>query len=624
MSRRYSITLSLLLFVVFATRAQVMRPQVSVSGVVPGKATPSGIMHEPLAGEIYHSASDGNLNYFLRNLEEREAGFEHVKAIKNSYPAKRNQNFTAEKADETQVITPVIGQQYDTNIFDGSYPPDNNIAVSNAGWIVSVTNSSVRYYNASGVLKGNKSFETFANDASLTSILYDPKILYDSGSDRFFLCFLHGYTSSTSKVLVFFSKTNDPMDGWNYYKLTVSSAVASRWADFPSIGVSNNEVYVTVNLFNNSDQFDKVLLYQIDKNTGYNNQTLAFQTWTNITDDQGDPPFTLVPVSYGQQGNYGPGVVLVATEDPGSSNKVQVFDLTQDMNNSPQLNGYHANIPAFNIGANALQPTGEDLDIGDCRMKSGFFLNNVVHCVFTSNYSNGWNGINYSRINLSGMTADNQKFGAIGRDIGYPAGASFTHNVNDKTVVIGYEESSQTINPALKAVVCDDGMTFGSAITLKAGTSNIDVEDDPGSYERWGDYLGIHRRNSTNNPTVWVFGIYGKTTSSFGVYGNNAVELINTTETGLVEAQPENNHVDIYPNPVENYFTVNIEANENADAKFELYDASGKLVKHMATKSLTPGEFQFGFNMAALPAGVYFLRIKTATKTLANEKVVVQ
>ncbi|HZG01759.1 MAG TPA: T9SS type A sorting domain-containing protein, partial [Chitinophagales bacterium] len=411
--------------------------------------------------------------------------------------------------------------------------------------------------------------------------------------------------------------------GWNYYKFHVSDAVANRWADFPNVGVSNNEVYVTVNLFTNSNYFDKVLLYQINKQNGYNNQSLQFTTWTDITDNQGDPPFTLVPVSYGHQGNYGPGIVLCATEDPGSSNKVQIFDLTADLGGGAQLNGYSASIPSFQIGGNAVQPDdGDEMDIGDCRMKNAFFLNNTVHCVFTSNYQSGWNGINYSRVELSSMTATNKKFGAVGRDMGYPALASFSNNAGDKTVVIGYEESSTTINPCFKAVVCDDAMTFGTAVLLKAGATFIDV--DPGNFERWGDYLGIHRRFTTSSPTVWVFGIYAKNSSNGGIYGNNAVELINTSETALGSSTKPSADITVYPNPGELYFTVMLQVAKAAETRFELYDASGRLVKHLTTKHLTPGKFQFGFNSDALSAGVYFLRVQTAEKTIANEKIVIQ
>ncbi|HZG00776.1 MAG TPA: hypothetical protein VEY71_07225, partial [Chitinophagales bacterium] len=196
----------LVLLLAFASQAQHLREPIRIDGVQPGKAVCSDVQHLPPAGERFHDAAD-NWNFYLRSMEKRKVGFEYVQELKNTYGDKRMMEVPSLKTEETNVITPVIGQQFDTNNFDGSYPPDNTIAVSNNGWIVSVTNSSVRYYDAAGAFKGSKSFETFADDDALTSILYDPKILYDSGSDRFFLTFLHGYTSATSDVLVFFSKT---------------------------------------------------------------------------------------------------------------------------------------------------------------------------------------------------------------------------------------------------------------------------------------------------------------------------------------------------------------------------------------------------------------------------------
>jgi short-subunit dehydrogenase len=50
----------------------------------------------------------------------------------------------------------------------------------------------------------------FFNDPVLIATIYDPKVIYDSGADRFVLVVLHGSNAARSKVLVAFSKTNNP------------------------------------------------------------------------------------------------------------------------------------------------------------------------------------------------------------------------------------------------------------------------------------------------------------------------------------------------------------------------------------------------------------------------------
>ena len=621
------------LFLVFTASAQFQRPPVAFQDVTsPGQARKSDVRFAPLSAELHPELSGDDWNFYFRNMEGNENTDPAVEALKKSYPSKRGGvGAASQRTDDNGTPTVAIGSQYDANLFDGSYPPDNTVAVSAGGWKVCVVNSTVRYYNPSNQIKLNKTIEEFVGDASLQDGIFDPRVVYDSGSDRFILCELHGSTPATSKVLLMFSKSGNPMDGWNYYNLPINNDVNNRWADFPNVGVSNNEVYVTVNLFNTSDDFDKAAIYQINKNTGYNgNSSLTYQFWTDISDDSGVEPFTLVPVSYGQDGNYGPGIFFVSTPSPANGSRIQLFDLTNDIDASNEtLNGYHVSIPSYQIGANAEQPAGEPLDIGDARMKSAFFLNNFIHCVFTVGVnSQGYNGINYSRINTGGLTLSsiNKKYSESGVDLAYPSVASFSGSSTDPTAVIYYEVSGSSLNPGCKAVLCDAAQNFGTPLTIKSGSTYIDVEDNASDPERWGDYTGISRKPNSPHPTVWVFGNYGKTTSSYGVYGNNLCELTDTTVsmlTGVAVAESVTD-LNVYPNPALTFFNVRFESTSEELADIALYDAAGKLVRHLATKALHPGDYELGFNCDQLASGLYFLRVTSNRKTIANEKIVVQ
>jgi hypothetical protein len=593
----------------------------SNSTFVKSNATISSQKQVPLAG-IAGINNDENWGIVYRNIEENEIRDEKVEYIKNSYPSKKL--FQSDlKTEETDAVDIEIGQQYDTNTFDGSYPPDNAMAISNIGYVVTIVNSNYKVYNSSGQLKKSQTIEAFVNDASLNDVIFDPKILYDSGSDRFFFCELHGSSSTTSQLLLFFSKTNNPIDGWWYYKIAISSDVASRWADYPNIGVSNNEVYVTANLFTNAGQFKQSVIYQIDKNSVYNGGTLNYLFYQNITDDQGDPPFTIMPASFGKDGNYGPGILFVSVEDGAGSNKLQLFDITNDIGNSPTLTTGHVSVTSFQIGGNAVQPgaSSSDLDIGDCRMKSAFFLNNIVHCAFTSRINTaGWNGINYSRITLNPLTVVNNKFGASGKDIAYPSIVPFTSDNSDQTTLLFYEESSGTIFPSMRVVTCDNTMSYSSVVTIKDGLGSIEVESDQTTYERWGDYSGICWSSGNLTPTVWVFGCYGKSNS---FYGNNVCEIRNGPATGI-EVKKTENSFEVYPNPVGNNFFISINNKKEIDASFDIYDISGKLVKHLASKSMNEGEYIFGFNKGMLTPGIYNLIVTSKSKIISSEKIIIQ
>ena len=101
-----------------------------------------------------------------------------------------------ESSPQSPASSPQIGQNFAANVFVNMTPPDNSMAISNGGIIVSVVNSTVEYYTTTGTELFSSSFANLFNDATLTGTIYDPVVLYDSGSDRFFMVVLHGSNST--------------------------------------------------------------------------------------------------------------------------------------------------------------------------------------------------------------------------------------------------------------------------------------------------------------------------------------------------------------------------------------------------------------------------------------------
>ncbi len=619
------ILISIISFTVQAQFSKTLDPNATHSSS--GSATRNQLMSIECSGFIQPNMDEPDWNFQFRRIEDEGIKDPELLALKNSYPDKHliDSYRTEDEVAGSSRANIQINAQFDANVFDGSYPPDNSIAVSKDGNIVTAVNSNIRYYTTTGQLKGSKSFTSFVNDNSMTSILFDPKVIYDSGSDRFFLTMLHGFTASTSHILCFFSKTSNPADGWYYYKIKISNSVANRWADYPNIGVSNNEVYVTANLFDNNDFFKESVLFQMTKAPLYAGGTLNFLYWSNIKDDQNQGSFTLMPCSYGLTGNYGPGIVLCGVRSASSGSKIQIYDLTNDLGSNPQINGYSASVSSFQIGSNAVQPGGsssQDLDIGDCRMKHAFFLNNMIHCAFTASYQSGYNGIYYARINLNPLSATTKKYGQTNVDIGYPAMAPFTNSQTDKTVLFMYEKASTTINPGLEVIVCDDNMNFGTPLSVKNGLTYIDVEPDQSTYERWGDYGAVSRSPATTTPTVWVFGIYAR---SNNVYGNNVCEITNGAPVSDELLSAQSAETKVYPNPVVNHFNLEIKVQEYETVSIDIFDVNGKLVQHLADKELAANyAYTIGFNTNLLTPGIYFLRITNGKTSIRNEKIIVQ
>lgn len=244
--------------------------------------------------------------------------------------------------------TPVIGTSFEANWSLFSSPPDNTMAISNEGHIVTANNDGVEYWTSNGNFVQLILWETFVNNPALTGSLYDPRVIYDSGFNRFVMVLLHSSTPATSRVLVFFSKSQNPQDGWWQYTLTGNPLNDNSWFDFPALGYSSNEVYITGNLFSSSGSFKQAVIYQIPKAAGYAGGNLDWQFWHSL-DNQPFAGFSLVPVSYGHAGSYGPGVYLLSGRSSGE-NRLFVWDLTDDMSGNPTINKHVVSFTPYEVG----------------------------------------------------------------------------------------------------------------------------------------------------------------------------------------------------------------------------------------------------------------------------------
>ncbi len=155
-------------------------------------------------------------------------------------------------------------------------PPDTHIAVGTgagaAGRIVEVTNTDVQIYNKSGTslatAGGLGAFLGLAAGAG-----FDPKVLFDQHSGRFFIVVLEGSSPALSVVHIAVSTTATPSNtttDWTKLSGTAVTSIAScgpcsTWFDYPGIGADSDSLFITGNLFDAGSTFRGVKIRVFDK-----------------------------------------------------------------------------------------------------------------------------------------------------------------------------------------------------------------------------------------------------------------------------------------------------------------------------------------------------------------------
>ena len=541
-------------------------------------------------------------------------------------------------AAKTAAVNPVIGTNFKGNELKTWTPTDNTIAVSDSGRVVSAINYGIAYYDTAGTsFLLDHTWDAFLNDSTLNQGKFDPRVIYDRKHDRFIVVLLHGFSSSTSKVLVCFSKSGNPLDGWNIYALSGNPYNDTTWTDFPTIGLNDDELFINANRFGNAPNYDwkETYVMQIRLQEGYAGQPLQFGLWNGFTTPDGKPGITCYPAADGQGLSRKDTMYFVCLM-PDTGSKVYVFRIDGPLGNAnASLSAAMYPIPPYEVCANAFQkdPTTGAIDslyTASAWTQNAYRQSRTLHFTFSADIQSGWCGLKYGRIWLDSNRADVVSFGMPGTDLTYPAVASFGYDSNDHGAVIAYVQSDTTMTPQCGVISVDHALTWSSMQTVKAGDTVVNILYPP-SYpvmpERWGDYTGICRKFNSAIPQAWMAAAYGANTpprlASFGTW----ITKLSTAETppaGTLGEPLLPTGGAVYPNPLGDRFSVEFETPKAGRVTVRLFDASGRLVRTLFDDELRASRNRIGFNRMMLPVGMYILRVEQEQAVLLSTKVSVR
>jgi len=120
----------------------------------------------------------------------------------------------------------------------------------------------------------------------------------------------------------------------------------------------------------------------------------------------------------------------------------------------------------------------------------------------------------------------------------------------------------------------------------------------------------------TEAGTYYVF-----VTDTLGCEGSDTVEVVvDSTETGLEDIMSNSYRILIYPNPVREKLTVNIEADTPEKFRLMLFNNQGKTVY---SDEITTRNEKYYIETQRFPEGVYYLRIHT-NESVHTRKIIVQ
>ncbi len=495
---------------------------------------------------------------------------------------------------------------------NGGCPNDNTIAISNSNRIMSMMNGHVGIYTADGRRLNLYSLERFfknhVNDPC------DPKVIYDPGVDRFFM-FAQPCGKVRKNIAFGFSVSNNPNGKWYIYLFPSDYDGTGTWSDYPKIGYTKKEMFVSLRIFDSNRKYKHTVVYQMDKKEGYAGQTMTYKTWPNL-------PFSTTIVRSGT-GIYGPGAYLVSTSSHEGS-EIVLMDITDNLDNNPVMKTYHIPTDSYDVpGACSQLGSTNKLDPGDCRVQDAYYQNGIIHFVFMDNKSD-WASVRYHRLNVETKNGYNYKVihYAGTKDYTYPSISPFTNDIENQTSIVHFQATGPNSYPEMRAKVFDSDFEFQSSQLIQIGTAPMnDCYSAKRETARWGDYTGIALQYNAKTPTVWVA---GSVANSNNMDWNTYIAELTATGFPIGTKEVLTHHWDIYPNPSTERIHISFESETKQGARFYLINREGVVISHLMSNVLHPGTNQFSFDVHTLPSGIYYLTIINDTnKIITNEKIVV-
>lgn len=411
-------------------------------------------------------------------------------------------------------------------------PADCTLAAGPQHLLAAVNSSLAVFSKAGGAALFQQPLSAWFGNVISNAHIFDPKALYDQHSNRWVLLAVAlplDQTVKQSWFLLSVSQTADPMGRWWNYIYDArkdGNTMTNNWADYPCLGVDNQAIYVTANMYRfdgNASQYGKVRIFP--KASLYAGSPTSYVDFVGLANADGAKAFTIQPChTYGApQVQYFVNSLYPSSSSP-TRNTLSLWSLTNPLT-APAISRRVVSTDPYGMPPNAPQKGGGNpLDTGDVRILNAVFRGGSVWTALTS-FHNWGDGVNVAtaqwfQINAtSGALVQQGTFGAPRRSYCYPVVMPDANG--NMTMLFSRVSSSEFASIGYTGRSASEplGQLQASAV-LKAGAANFVSLDDRG-INRWGDYCGI-ACDPVDGRLVWMHNKYASAVNTWGTWIGSA------------------------------------------------------------------------------------------------------
>jgi hypothetical protein len=482
-------------------------------------------------------------------------------------------------AATAQVPTVTIGQNFAGSTYNNganggnssALPPDPNGAIGPVHFVEFINGAFAAYNKTNGHAVKRISDLIFWSQAgvvlSASQAISDPRIIYDPTSQRWFASMVDfdanasDPTAEANDFLLAVSATSDPTGTWHGWQFQADPDNGS-FADFPTLGVDSNAVYISGDMFTNSVPVGPSLVSIPKTDLLAASPVITNRTWFGVM-DYGVRGQVLQPVICLDGSSAGN---ILAASDIGNDSDPHSNLVSSVVLNAATTNAslgqvtviptaswvvpYNDIVVAPQFTANQPDATST-LDADDARITAKVYaVGGVLYATHNTELNNRI-AIEWYRIRASDhVLLESGTISDPNLDLFYPSIAANAYGV----VVICFNGSGSnagaTISSFALAGQTINGTTgFGSRILLQTGAISYHGDDEQigqllgtPTLSRWGDYSATSVDPSNPN-RFWTIQMFPSDASNNDVWSTQITELVTTPQFPLLTIQPSGRNV---------------------------------------------------------------------------------
>jgi len=452
----------------------------------------NGSLHAALSGKaggdkkaamLASTATAGDAKWGMMDLPEADMTYGLVHADV-PIPPVFDPNFVAQRRSRT--ARPQRGDiGFEGITYAGWTPPDPDLAAGPTH-VVQVTNGEIAFFTHGGQLVFQDEIEDsfgFWGSVGATSFVFDPEVLYDQRSNRFFAMANERSDNGGSYFLLAVSDDSNPEGTWHKYRLDMSHV--DNDIDSPNMAVDEDTVYLACDMFGG----DKYAILMVPKAqvlagqsvsgttelllTGSGNQSLGLP---RSTDDEPNVPQFMLQSSEGTNNGVSFSEIRIhAILDPLGDPYRETYDLPV------ATYQYPSQVPQQGT---SIQHYLFEPRFWSCAYRNGSVW--AVHHVNGSRARVRWYEIDMHGWPLSGQTPVVAQSGELDQGFGiYTFFPAIAVDAADNVAIVFARGASNEYTSMWRAVRSpnDASGTFQPPALVKGSTA-------PDTSGRWGDYSG--------------------------------------------------------------------------------------------------------------------------------------